>query len=140
MLGVYNGDPAGAHCTGNPQVCDDNGLDFQFNSPPLLMAEGSYKYNQEGHLPGTIKIGGWNQFGTLHNQPFGSGSPTVAVTFNSVPLRATGRSTASLTSLFGAYREQGSKGHWSVRPSDRSADGAEPWLISMPMAASPSAV
>ena len=52
--------PAGAHCTGNPQVCDDNGLDFRFDSPPLLMAEGSYKYNQEGHLPGTIKIGGWN--------------------------------------------------------------------------------
>jgi len=88
MLGVYNGDPAGAHCTGNPQVCDDNGLDFRFDSPPLLMAEGSYKYNQEGHLPGTIKIGGWNQFGTLHNQPFGSGSPTVAVTFDSVPIKS----------------------------------------------------
>ena len=88
MLGVYNGDPAGAHCTGNPQVCDDNGLDFRFDSPPLLMAEGGYKYNQEGHLPGTIKIGGWNQFGTLHNQPFGPGSPTVAVTFNSVPIES----------------------------------------------------
>lgn len=87
MLGVYNGDPAGAHCTGNPQACDDDGLDFRFDSPPLLMAEGSYKYNQEGLLPGTIKIGGWNQFGTLHNQPFGSGSPTVATTFNSVPIK-----------------------------------------------------
>jgi porin len=88
MLGVYNGDPAGAHCTGNPQVCDDNGLDFRFDSPPLLIAEGSYKYNQEGHLPGAIKIGGWNQFGTLHNQPFSSGSPTVAVTFDSVPIKS----------------------------------------------------
>ena len=51
------------------------------NSPPLLMAESSYKYNQDGHLPGTVKIGGWNQFGVFHEQPFGSGSPTVAATF-----------------------------------------------------------
>ena len=57
MLGVYNGDPAGAHCTGNPQVCDDNGLDFRLDSPALLLAEGSYNYNQNGRLPGTVKIG-----------------------------------------------------------------------------------
>ncbi len=86
MLAVYNGDPAGAHCTGNPQVCDDNGLDFRFDSPPLLMGEGSYKYNQDGRLPGTIKIGGWNQFGTFHAQPFDSAAPTIAMTFNSVPI------------------------------------------------------
>ena len=85
MLGVYNGDPAGAHCTGNPQVCDDDGLDFRLDSAPLAIAEGSYKYNQNGHLPGTLKIGGWNQFGTLHGQPFGSGM-TVAITPNSVPI------------------------------------------------------
>ena len=127
MLGVYNGDPAGAHCTGNPQVCDDNGLDFRFNSPPLLMAEGSYKYNQEGHLPGTIKIGGWNQFGTLHNQPFGSGSPTVAVTFNSVPIESDWAIYGIIDQLrLARTGQQGCKGHWPIRPSDRSADGAEP--------------
>ena len=88
MLGVYNGDPAGAHCTGNPQVCDDNGLDFRLDTPPLMIAEGSYHYNQDGQLPGTIKIGGWNQSGTLHNQPFGQGAPTIAPTFNSVPIES----------------------------------------------------
>jgi porin len=87
MLGVYNADPAGAHCTGNPQICDDDGLDFRLDSPPLLMAEGSYKYNQNGRLPGTVKIGGWNQFGTFHEQP-GSGAPTIAMTFNSIPVEA----------------------------------------------------
>jgi len=86
MLGVYNGDPAGADCNGNPQVCDDNGLDFRFDSPPLVMAEGSYKYNQDAHLPGNIKIGGWNQFGTLHAQPFELAAPTIAMTSNSVPI------------------------------------------------------
>jgi porin len=87
-LGVYNGDPAGAHCTGNPQACDDNGLDFRLDTSPLMIVEGSYKYNQDGQLPGTIKVGGWNQFGTLHNQPFGLGAPTVAATFNSVPIKS----------------------------------------------------
>jgi porin len=84
MLGVYNGDPAGAHCTGSPQACDDNGLDFRLDSPPLLMAEGRYKYNQDGRLPGTLKIGGWNQFGILHDQAFALRSPTIASTFSSV--------------------------------------------------------
>jgi porin len=86
MVGVYNGDPAGAHCTGNPQVCDDDGLEFPLDSPPLVMAEGSYKYDQKDRLPGTLKIGGWNQFGTLHEQPLGSGV-TVATTPNSVPIK-----------------------------------------------------
>src|SRR5262249_34612715 len=36
-LGVYNGAPAGAHCTGNPQACDDNGLDFRLDTPPLMI-------------------------------------------------------------------------------------------------------
>ena len=86
MVGVYNGNPAGAHCTGNPQVCDDDGLEFPLDSPPLVMAEGSYKYDQKGRLPGTLKIGGWNQFGTIHEQPLGSGV-TVATTSNSVPIK-----------------------------------------------------
>ena len=83
MLGVYNGNPAGPHCTGNPQACDDNGLDFRLDTPPLLMAEGSYKYNQEGRLPGTIKIGGWNDFATFHDQRFDSDGLPIALTFNS---------------------------------------------------------
>jgi porin len=82
MVGVYNGNPAGAHCKGKSQVCDAAGIDFPIDTPPLLMAEGSYKYNQEGRLPGTVKIGGWNHFGTFHDQRFDSGGP-IATTFNS---------------------------------------------------------
>ena len=64
MIAVFNGDPAGPHCTGDPQLCNNNGLDFLFDSPPLLMAEGSYKYKQD-ELAGTIKLGGWNHFGNF---------------------------------------------------------------------------
>ena len=69
MLGLYNGDP-------------------ELDSPLLLMVEGRYNYNQGGRLPGTVKIGGWNQFGTLHDQLFASTTPTVTMTSNSVPINS----------------------------------------------------
>jgi porin len=106
MVGVYNGDPAGARCTGNPQVCDNDGLEFPLDSPPLVMAEGSYKYDQKGRLPGTLKIGGWNQFGTPHEQPLGSGV-TVAITPNSVPIKTDWAMYAIVDQL--VWRVAGSK-------------------------------
>jgi porin len=83
MVGVYNGNPAGAHCKGKSQVCDAAGIDFPIDTPPLMIAESSYKYNQQDRLPGTVKIGGWNHFGTFHDQRFDSGGLPIAVTFNS---------------------------------------------------------
>jgi porin len=80
LAGVYNGDPAPPCASDDPQVCDSNGLDFELNDPPLLMVEGAYKYNQSGRLPGTVKIGGWNHFGTFEHQRFDSGGALIAVT------------------------------------------------------------
>jgi porin len=82
MAGVYNGDPAGPNCMGDPQVCDDNGLDFRFDSPPLLMVEGAYKYNQKEGLTGTIKVGGWNHFGSFPDHRFDSGGMPIGVNGN----------------------------------------------------------
>lgn len=79
LVGLYNGDPAGPNCQGDPQVCNNNGLDFRLDSPPLLMVEGAYAYNQD-RLPGTIKIGGWNHFGTFEDQRFDVGGNLIAVT------------------------------------------------------------
>ena len=81
LIGLYNGDPAGPNCQGNPQVCNNNGLDFRFDSPPLLMAEAAYKYNQDG-IAGRIKLGGWNHFGTFEHLRFDSGGRAIAVTGN----------------------------------------------------------
>ncbi|MFA9476489.1 MAG: carbohydrate porin [Filomicrobium sp.] len=67
LIGVYNGDPAGPNCKGDPQVCNNDGLDFRLDDPPLLMVEGDYEYNQDG-LAGTIKIGGFNHFGKFEDQ------------------------------------------------------------------------
>ncbi len=67
LIAVYNGDPAGPNCKGDPQVCNNDGLDFRLDDPPLLMVEGDYEYNQDG-LAGTIKIGGFNHFGKFEDQ------------------------------------------------------------------------
>lgn len=79
-IGLFNGDPAGPNCKGDPQICDNNGLEFRVGDPPLMMAEGSYKYNQDmGQLPGTI-VGGWNHFGKFADQRFDAGGLPIAVT------------------------------------------------------------
>jgi porin len=83
MVGVYNGDPA-PQCNkagGDPQRCNDHGLDFELDDPPLLMAEGAYTYNPDG-LRGIIKIGGWNHFGEFADNRFDSGGALIAVTGN----------------------------------------------------------
>ena len=79
LAAVYNGDPAGPNCTGDPQRCNSDGLDFRLDDPPLLMIEGQYKYNQD-HLAGTVKFGGWNHFGSFEDQRFDSGGALMTVT------------------------------------------------------------
>jgi porin len=81
LIGVYNGDPSHSCSSDDPQICNNDGLDFDLDSPPLLMVEGAYKYNQE-RLAGQIKLGGWNHFGTFEDQRFDSGGGLIAVTGN----------------------------------------------------------
>jgi porin len=81
MVGVFNGDPAPPCASDDPQRCNDHGTDFELDDDPLLMVEGSYKYNQS-KLAGTVKVGGWNHFGTFEDQRFDSGGALIAVTGN----------------------------------------------------------
>jgi porin len=65
LIGVFNGNPAG-DCLPeqDPQECNPNGLLFPIDAPPLLIAEAAYSYNREpGQLAGTIKLGGYRNFG-----------------------------------------------------------------------------
>lgn len=84
-VGVYNGDPA-PQCNkagGDPQRCNDHGLDFELDDDPLLMAEATYGYELAGgRLPGTIRIGGWNHFGTFNDQRVDAGGELIAISGN----------------------------------------------------------
>jgi porin len=52
----------------------------ELDDPPLLMIEGKYSYGKT--LPGTIKVGGWNHFGTFEDVRFDSGGALIATTGN----------------------------------------------------------
>ncbi len=65
MVGVFNGVEAD-HCPpdGDPQECNPHGLDFPLGDDALIFVEAAFKYNQdEGQLPGTVKLGGWQHTG-----------------------------------------------------------------------------
>ena len=138
MIGVYNGDPARPHCQGDPQVCNNNGLDSDLDDPPLLMAEGAYKYNQD-RLAGTIKFGGWNHFGNFEHQRFDFGGALIAVTGQSRPAASTTimASTASSTSSSGACRAARTRKAWRCSAASSARRRTATSSTSMPMAASP---
>ena len=80
LVGVFNGDPAG-DCSPEegPQVCNPYGLLFPIDAPPLLMVEGAYKYNQgPGELAGTVKLGGYYNFGEFEHQRVVAGGVRIA--------------------------------------------------------------
>jgi porin len=87
LVGVFNGDPAG-NCSPeeDPQECNPNGLLFPIDAPPLLMVEGTYKYNRgPGALAGTIKLGAYRNFGEFRHQRVISGG--VRLDFTREPPR-----------------------------------------------------
>ena len=60
LAAVLNGSPADPFAA-DPQKNNPHGTSFRLQDPPLLMVEGQYKYDVDG-LPGTAKLGGWQQF------------------------------------------------------------------------------
>jgi porin len=77
LVGLYNGKPAGS-CPEDedPQVCNKHGLDFPINGPPLLMVEGVFGYGK-GELAGTVKLGGYKNFGGFEHVRFSAGGVPI---------------------------------------------------------------
>ena len=60
LAAVFNGSPADPFAE-DPQADNRHGTEFRLEDAPLLMVEGQFKYDVGG-LPGTVKLGGWQQF------------------------------------------------------------------------------
>jgi len=78
---VFNGDTAGPNCKGDPQRCNQHGLEFRLRDSPFAIAEAQIKYNQDkgsSALPGTIKVGGWKHFGQFDDQRFDANGLSLA--------------------------------------------------------------
>lgn len=92
LAAVFNGDPAGP-CPGDPQTCDQSGLNFRVTDPPLAIAEAHLRYGTgktTGILPGTIKLGAFGHFGRFDDQRFASnGLPLASAVAGSSPLSHT---------------------------------------------------
>jgi porin len=71
MAGVYDDNPIGPCAEDlDPGQCNKDGLEFCLTDPPLLLVEADYSYNKDGRMPGTIKLGGWQDFGKFSDQRF----------------------------------------------------------------------
>jgi porin len=69
MIDINDDNPAGSCPEGlDPGQCNENGFEFRLDDPPLLLVEADYSYNKDGRLPGTIKLGGWYDFGKFDDQ------------------------------------------------------------------------
>ena len=91
LAGVYDDNPIGP-CPEDldPGQCNENGLDLRLNDPPLLLIEGDYSFKL-GHagLLGTIKLGGWRDFGKVDDQRLDVNGALLGVT-GAAPLRHDG--------------------------------------------------
>jgi porin len=95
---IFDGDAAGSG-PGDPQLRDNNGINFRINDPPLVIGEVQYIWNgKKGDpgLDGKFKIGGWRHFGEFSDQRFTAhGISLASPVSSSVP--------ASLSGDFGIY-------------------------------------
>ena len=74
MAAVFSGNPAGAGCNDNPQICNHYGTTFSFSGGALWMGELQYAINQgkqAAGLPGVYKLGGWYATAEFADQHFG---------------------------------------------------------------------
>jgi len=72
LIGVFNGDPAGAS-NPDPQVANRYGLNFRVKDPAFIISEIQYKYGDDKNpsgLSGTAKLGAWSHFGRFNDQRF----------------------------------------------------------------------
>jgi porin len=79
LLGVFSGNPAGPG-TGDPQLRDPSGTNFNVNSGVFVIGEVQYAINQDDGatgLPGTYKLGAWYNSNTSQGA-FSAVSPATA--------------------------------------------------------------
>ncbi len=111
---VYDGDPVGPNCIGDPQKCNRNGINFRMRDPAFAIAEGEYAYAlpYQGGLQGHARLGAWTHFGRFADQRYD----------------IFGQSLAAPTSVGLAFQHRGNRGIYGTfdqqiyRPSEAKED------------------
>lgn len=90
LVAAFSGNPAGADCDQNPQICNKHGTTFSMDGGTFWIAEAQYGVNQgEGArgLPGIYKLGAWYQNSLYPDMKQGidaSGAPVSLASGNAV--------------------------------------------------------
>jgi porin len=74
LAAVFSGNPAGDTCSGNPQLCNNDGTTFSFSGGTFWIGEAQYAINQGEEakgLPGVYKLGVWYHTASFADQRFG---------------------------------------------------------------------
>jgi porin len=96
--GVFDGNQAGPG-PDDPQQRDRYGVNFRVNDPPLVLGQIQYFWhNQKGdpNLAGSIKLGGWRNFGAFSDLRFASNGLSLATP-------ASSGTSAMLSGNFGVW-------------------------------------
>jgi porin len=124
QMGVFDGDPAGANRPGpdpDPQRLNRTGTNFRTNDPAFVIAEAAYAYNTDNDpktLPGTVTLGGWQNYGR----------------FDDLRSDTTGRSLADPSSAGIARRLRGNAGIYGIldqtlyREADKEDEGVSAFV------------
>lgn len=78
--GIYDGNQAG-YGTSDPQERNRYGLNFRVTDPPLILGQVQYAWNSkkgDPNLTGSIKLGGWQNFGLSNDPRFSSNGLSLA--------------------------------------------------------------
>jgi len=80
LVGVFNGDPAGASVV-EAQVANRHGLNFRMHDPAFMISEVQFKYGDDKSptgLSGTAKLGAWTHLGKFADQRYGADGLSLA--------------------------------------------------------------
>lgn len=89
QVGLFDGDPAGANRSGpdpEPQRLNRTGTNFRTNDPAFVIAEAAYAYNTDNDpttLPGTVTLGGWQNYGRFDDLRVDAGGKSLTDTASS---------------------------------------------------------
>ena len=130
---VYDGDPVGPNCIGDPQKCNRNGVNFRMRDPAFVIAEGELGYELpfQGGLTGHARLGAWMHFGRFADKYLDVvDGPLAAPTSVGQPLQHRGNRGIYGTFDQQIWRPSGAKddadkgifvyGRMSGAPSDRN--------------------
>jgi porin len=74
---IYDGNSAGPG-PGDPQARNFYGVNFRLNDPAFALGEMQFAYNQQGALPGVLKLGAWRHFDKFGDERFASNGVSLA--------------------------------------------------------------